>query len=57
MDVTVFEDVYQRYATALFGYPLLLAEGIVQHSHGLSLVATQIHPLHWKPSAHPLTTL
>jgi error-prone DNA polymerase len=50
LDVTVFEEVYHRYATALFGSGLLLVEGQVQRSHGLALIATQIHPLAATPT-------
>ena len=45
IDVTIFEDVYHRYGGQIFSSGLLLVEGKVQRSHGLSINAETIHPL------------
>ncbi len=45
IDVTIFEDVYHRYGGQIFSSGLLLVEGKVQRSHGLSITAETIHPL------------
>lgn len=47
LDVTVFENVYQRYGENLYQHPLLIVEGTVSSRGGkeVSLVAERIMPL------------
>lgn len=45
IDVTIFEDVYRKYAPVIFCQGLLLIQGRVERNHGLALLATHLHPL------------
>ncbi|MEA4883182.1 MAG: DNA polymerase III subunit alpha [Clostridia bacterium] len=45
-DVTIFENVYQKYGSAIFGSPALLVAGIVsRRGNGVSVTARQVQPL------------
>ena len=52
LDVTVFEDVYQRFGHHIFARPALLVTGRLhrQGAEGLALLARAVEPLSLAPS-------
>jgi error-prone DNA polymerase len=61
IDVTVFEPVYRKYASVLFGSSVLMVEGRMQRSHGLAVIATHLSRLslsgEMKKPNHPTCAL
>ncbi|MBE3598968.1 MAG: DNA polymerase III subunit alpha [Limnochordaceae bacterium] len=50
LDVTVFEDVYQRWGHHIFTRPALIVTGIIERrGQGVSLTAREAHPLPLDP--------
>ncbi len=49
-DVTVFEDVYERFGPVIFASPMLCVTGTLQRRHGLAVVAEHIARLSMAPA-------
>jgi len=47
IDVTIFENIYQRYGEKIFHYPLLAIEGLIANRSGneLTIIAQRVAPL------------